>query len=85
MQINQKDPFLVVFFFLFLFFLMHQQKTKIEDAEWDGGILSTKDPMGLASNMGSKISLLVYEWPLIKCKIWVHEWVDFSKSSQIWI
>ena len=28
--------------------------------------------------MGSKISLLVYEWPLIKCKIW------FSKLSQIW-
>ena len=25
---------------------------------------------GCATNMGSKISLLVYEWPLIKCKIW---------------
>ena len=29
-----------------------------------------KTLQGCATNMGSKISLLVYEWPLIKCKIW---------------
>ena len=32
-----------------------------------------------AANMGSKISLLVYEWPLIKTQSLVYEWVDFSK------
>ena len=26
--------------------------------------------LGRAANMGTKISLLLYEWPLIKCKIW---------------
>ena len=35
-----------------------------------GGGTQYKDPGGCAANMGSKISLLVYEWPLVKCKIW---------------
>ena len=35
-----------------------------------GGYLVQKTQGGCAANMGSKISLLVYEWPLIKCKIW---------------
>ena len=39
---------------------------------------------GRTTNMGSKISLLVYEWPLILCKILVYEWVNFSKCPQIW-
>ena len=34
------------------------------------GVLSTKGPRGCAANMGSKISLLVHEWPLLKWKIW---------------
>ena len=34
-----------------------------------GGYLVQKTLQGCAANMGSKISLLVYEWPLIKCKI----------------
>ena len=34
--------------------------------------------------MGSKISLLVYEWPLIKCKIWCINRSIFSKFSQNW-
>ena len=39
-----------------------------------------------ATNMGSKISFLVYEWPLIKCKIWyMNEWVNFSIFFQIMI
>ena len=28
-----------------------------------------KRPRGRAANMGSKISLLIYQWPLIQCKI----------------
>ena len=35
-----------------------------------GGYLVQKTLQGCAANMGSKISLLVYEWPLIKGKIW---------------
>ena len=35
-----------------------------------GGYLVQKTLRGCAANMGSKISLFVYEWPLIKCKIW---------------
>ena len=35
-----------------------------------GGYLVQKTLQGCAANMGSKISLLVYEWPLIKRKIW---------------
>ena len=35
-----------------------------------GGYSVQKTLQGCAANMGSKISLLVYEWPLIKCKIW---------------
>ena len=37
---------------------------------WPGGYLVQKTLRGCAANMGSKINLLVYEWPLIKCKIW---------------
>ena len=41
---------------------------------WNLGILGgysvQKTLQGYAVNMGSKIRLLVYEWPLIKCKIW---------------
>ena len=39
---------------------------------------SRKDPI-CAANMGSKISLLVYEWPLIKCKIWYMNGLIFQK------
>ena len=35
-----------------------------------GGWYSVLNFQGCAANMGSKISLLVYEWPLTKCKIW---------------
>ena len=35
-----------------------------------GRYLVQKTLRECAANMGSKISLLVYEWPLIKCKIW---------------
>ena len=35
-----------------------------------GGYLVQKTLRGCAANMGSKISLLIYEWPLINCKIW---------------
>ena len=34
---------------------------------------------GCAANMGSKISSLVYEWPLIKCQIWYTNGSIFSK------
>ena len=40
---------------------------------------------GCATNMASKISLLVHEWPLIKCKIWYmselifQNWLKFKK------
>ena len=49
-----------------------------------GGYLVQKTLRGCAANMGSKISLLVYEWSPIKCKNLVYEWVDFSKVPQIW-
>ena len=39
---------------------------------------------GCATTMGNNISLLVYEWPLIKCKIWYMNGSIFSKFSQIW-
>ena len=53
-----------------------------------GGYLVQKTLRGCAANMGSNISLLVYEWPLIKCKICI--WMGwFFKSSpnvsQIWL
>ena len=38
-----------------------------------------------AANMGSKISLLVYEWPLIKCKIWYMNGSIFQNLSQNWL
>ena len=40
-----------------------------------------KTLQGRATNMGSKISLLVYEWPLIKCKIWNMN-MNFPKFEQ---
>ena len=49
-----------------------------------GGVLSTKDPTGTCANMGSKISLLVSEWPFKNAKKLICEWVNFSKFSQIW-
>ena len=49
-----------------------------------GGYSVQKTLRGCAANMGSKISLLVFEWPLIKWKKLVYEWVDFSKFSKIW-
>ena len=39
------------------------------DIHRGGGYSVQKTLQGCAANMGSKISLLVYEWPLIKCKI----------------
>ena len=44
-----------------------------------GGYLVQKTIRGCAANMGSKISLLVYEWPLIKCKIWYMNGLIFQK------
>ena len=41
---------------------------------------------GCATNMGSKISLLVYEWSLIKCQIWYVNgsiYKSFPNLSQI--
>ena len=49
-----------------------------------GGYLVQKTLRGCAANMGSKISLLVYEWPIIKCKIWYMNGSIFSKFGQIW-
>ena len=37
---------------------------------WRGGGSEQKTQLGRAANMGSKISLVVYEWSLIKCRIW---------------
>ena len=53
-----------------------------------GGYLVQKTLRGCAANMGSKISLLVYEWPLIKCKIWYMNGLIFQKFrnlSQNWL
>ena len=44
-----------------------------------GGYLIQKTLRGCAANMGSKISLLVYEWHLIKCKIWYVNGSIFQK------
>ena len=46
-----------------------------------GGYSVQKTLQGCAADMGSKISLLIYEWPLTKCKIWYIG--RFSKFSQI--
>ena len=47
-------------------FTTQHQRTSL----WYGEVLSTKDSTGMCPNMSSKISHLVYEWPLIKGKIW---------------
>ena len=49
---------------------------RIDDCR--GGYLVQKTLRGCAANMGSKISLLVCEWPLIKCKIWYMILMDGS-------
>ena len=43
------------------------------------GYLVQKTLRGCTANMGSKIRLLVYEWPLIKCKIWYMNGLIFQK------
>ena len=48
-----------------------------------GGYLVQKTLRGCAANMGSKISLLVYEWPLIKCKIWYMNGLIFKKFRNL--
>ena len=47
--------------------------------------------LGCAANMGNKISLLIYKWPFIKCKIWFINGLIFQnlpkfepKLAQIW-
>ena len=43
---------------------------------------------GRAANMSSKISLFVYEWPPIKCKIWYINgsiFQNFPKLNQNWL
>ena len=47
-----------------------------------GGYLVQKTLRGCAANMGSKISLLVYEWPFIKCKIWYINRLIFQNSAK---
>ena len=48
---------------------------KPESWGWEGYSLQ-KTLRGHATNMGSKISLLVYEWPLIKNRIWyMNGWI----------
>ena len=47
----------------------HEQSGQMITWIW-GGYLVQKTLRGYAANMGSKINLLVYEWPLIRCKIW---------------
>ena len=48
-----------------------------------GGYLVQKTLRWCAVNMGSKISLLVYEWPLIKCKIWYMNGSIFQNLAKI--
>ena len=50
-----------------------------------GGYLVQKTLQRCAANMGSKISLLVYEWPLIRCKIWYMNGSIFPNLSQNWL
>ena len=47
------------------------------------GYPEQKTLQGCAANMGSKISLLVYEWPLIKCKIWYTNGSSFKNYPNI--
>ena len=49
-----------------------------------GGYLVQKTLRGCATNMGSKIGLLVYEWPLIKCKIWYMNGLIFQNLAKFW-
>ena len=48
-----------------------------------GGYLVQKTLWGCATNMGSKISLLVYEWPLVKCRIWYMNGSIFKIGSNL--
>ena len=51
--------------------------------QWNpGGYLVQKTLQGCATNMGSKISLLVYEWPLIKCTIWYMNGLIFQNLAK---
>ena len=53
-------------------------------AQLGGGYSVQKTLRGCAANTGSKISLWVYDWHLVKMQNLVYEWVNFSKFSQIW-
>ena len=53
------------------------------------GYLVQKTLQGCAANMGNKISLLVCEWPLIKCRSWYINGLIFQnfpnlKFKKIW-
>ena len=55
---------------VFFLWMSSPLSTSYQNESTPGGYLVQKTLRGCATNMGSKISLLVYEWPLIKCKIW---------------
>ena len=54
-----------------------------------GGEYSVQKTLqGRAANMGSKISLLVYEWPLIKCRnLYMNGLIfqNFQKFERNWL
>ena len=85
---GQFRPFKIFTILLFVLFVCNYLRWQIYKCfgyQLAGeGYSVQKTLRGCATNMGSKISLLVYKWPLIKCKIWYINGVDFSKCSQIW-
>ena len=67
----------------------HRENSAIYRPYINPGVFGTKDPVrGRAANMGSKISLLVYEWPLLNAKfsIWMDRFFKiFPNLSQNWL
>ena len=49
-----------------------------------GGFSVQKTLVACVANMGNKISLFVYEWPFIKCKIWRVNGSIFQNFPKIW-
>ena len=66
-----------------------QQKPSTEPNFLTGGEYSVpKTLLGRAANMGSKISLLINQWPLLLCKIWyMNKWIfeNFIKIEKKWL
>ena len=67
---------------------MRKEWRKEKGCNLGGGYSVWKTLRGCTANMGSKISLFVYKWPLMKCKIWCMNGLifqNFPKFDPNWL